>query len=79
MKAQSSLCKCVDETDPFVPAYTTYVIMCRIRPEQVWLAPPHQHEELMEEFANLILPKSDYMYRMKTLVNTKFHLDRYWY
>ena len=44
MKAQASLCKCVNSTDPLLPAYAKYGTMCRIRPELEGQAQMHQHE-----------------------------------
>ena len=58
MKTKAILCECVDATDPSLPAYTKYVLMYGIRPHKVWLASLRQHEQLMKEFANVIIPKS---------------------
>ena len=68
MKAQASLFKCVDAKDRLLHVYTKYGNECRIRPELVWLAPLHLHEQLMEEFANVIVPKAH------VLVKTSFKL-----
>ena len=68
MKAQASLFKCVDAKDPLLPVYTKYGNGCRIRPELVWIAPLHQHDQLIEEFANVIVPKA------QVLVKTSFKL-----
>ena len=50
MKAHVSLCKCVDSSEPLLPAYTKY----RCRPELRQLAPLRQHGRFM-----LVLPICD--------------------
>ena len=49
MKANVSLCKCVDSPEPLLPAYTKY----RCRPELRQLAPLRQLGPLMLAFANM--------------------------
>ena len=49
MKAQVSLCKCLDSPEPLLHAYTKY----RCKPEFRQLAPLRQHGRLMLTFANM--------------------------
>ena len=49
MKANVSLCKCVDSPEPLLPAYTKY----RCRQELRQLAPLHQYGQLMLAFAKM--------------------------
>ena len=49
MKANVSLCKCVDSPEPLLPAYAKY----RCGQELRRMAPLHQHGQLMLAFANM--------------------------